>query len=288
MQVKVAIPNKGRLSDDAVDLLRRAGLRLETLGERALMAPARNGEFMVLFLRAQDIPEFVQDGVADVGITGLDIIEEEQRAVERLVDLRFGSCELALAVQDDAKVTRPEDLPPGSRVATSFPNLTKRFFQKMGKEMRIIEVSGAAEITPHIGVADCIVDLVSTGSTLKMNHMRAVATILRSTAHAIANPESLAGPKGAKVRELVFALESVVAARGRRYLMANVPRARLDDVRGILPGVSGPTIMEIAGHEELVAAHAVVPESDVYEVMNRLKAIGATGILVLPIERLYG
>ncbi|MGQ0535176.1 MAG: ATP phosphoribosyltransferase, partial [Methanobacteriota archaeon] len=233
-----------------------------------------------------DVVPAMQRGVADCGVTGLDILRESGRDVAEVMDLGFGSCTLTLAVPEASKVQRPEDVPDGARVATSFPNLTGAYFSKLGKKVQVIQVSGATEITPHVGVADCITDLVSTGSTLAVNHLRPVGDILRSTARLVAHRASLADPRrGAALREIAFALESVVAAKGKRYLMANVPRDRLDEVRKILPGISGPTIVEVAS-QSFVAAHAVVDEDDVYRAVNQLKAIGATGILVLPIERL--
>ena len=288
MPLKIAVPNKGRLSESALELFRKAGIRVETSHERKLFATALDGAFSILFVRANDIPEFVQDGVADLGVTGLDLVEEMGKDVERLMDLRFGSCRLVFAAPEDSPVKGPQDLPDGARVATSFPRLTRAYFQRAGRgNVRIVEVSGATEVTPHIGVADYITDLTSTGSTLAMNGLREVDTLLESTAWVIGCRESLRDlQKAARIQELLFALESVVTARGKRYLMANVPRESLDEVRKILPGITGPTIMEISGHPHLVAAHAVVGERDLFETVNRLKAVGATGILVLPIERL--
>ncbi|HWG90836.1 MAG TPA: ATP phosphoribosyltransferase [Candidatus Thermoplasmatota archaeon] len=285
--IKIAVPNKGRLSESTLDLFRKAGIKVENTHDRRLFATAMDGAFQLLFVRAGDIPEFVADGVADIGVTGLDIIEETGKGVERLMDLKFGACRLVLAAPDESPVKTAVDLPENARVATSFPNLTRRFFERRGRKVRIVEVSGATEATPHIGVADYITDLTSTGSTLLMNGLREVESILQSTAWVVGNPEAVHhAQKGPRIRELLFAFESVVAARGKRYLMANVPRHVLDEVRRILPGLTGPTIMEISGHPDIVAAHAVVSESQLFETVNRLKAVGASGILVLPIERL--
>ncbi|MBI4394058.1 MAG: ATP phosphoribosyltransferase [Euryarchaeota archaeon] len=289
MQLKVAIPNKGRLSEASVALLNAAGVKVDYVNDRRLFATALNEEVMVLFVRADDIPEFVADGVADLGITGFDIISETGRPVEVALDLRFGRCKLVVAVPEDSKYSTIEDVPPGVRVATSFPNLTARYFKSHSKSVQIVSVSGAAEITPHIGVADIIADLVSTGSTLKMNHMRPIATILDSTARVVVRKDALSGKDSERLRELIWALESVVRARGKRYLMANVPRDRLSDVRKILPGISGPTIVDILvdGRQgPMVAAHAVVDEDELFRVVSDLKKIGAEGILVTPIERL--
>ncbi len=283
--IRIALPNKGRLAESAKELLERAGLEFDMTHERSLVATLGD-DFQALFVRANDIPEFVADGAADVGITGRDLVEESGRELEILLDLGFGRCRLAVAVgeEEPGDVAR---LPAGTRVATSFPNLTRRYFERAGIRVEVVPISGAAEIAPHLGVADVIVDLVSTGSTLKMNGLREVATVLDSTALLICRPEVLRDDATAiKLRELVAALESVLRAEGKRYLMANVPRRRLDEVKRILPGISGPTIVDVMDSGEYVAAHAVVDRGEVYRTIAALKAIGATGILVTHIERL--
>ncbi len=271
--VKIAIPNKGRLSEETLSLLK-------------LFATARDGTIQVLFLRAQDIPEFVADGVVHLGVTGLDIVAEAGRKVETLLDLGYGSCRLCVAVPEDAKVKTAKDYPRKVTVATSFPNLTKKYFEERKIKARIIPVSGATEITPHIGIADMITDLTSTGSTLVMNGLREVDTILKSTAHVIGAPGVRKGPYGKLVQDLLFALESVVAARAKRYLLADVPRSELDEIRRFLPGIAGPTVVEIAGNPNMVAIHVVVDEDEIYDAVARLKKLGARGILVMPIDRL--
>lgn len=287
MSLRVAVPNKGRLADTTLDLLQRAGVRIDPGNERRLFAPALDGRVTLLFVRAQDIPEFVQDGVADAGITGHDLVVESGKDIQEVLDLRIGQCRLALAVPEASPIRSAKEVPAGAKVATSFPRTTRAHFARLGTEVRVVEVSGATEVTPHIGVADFVVDLVSSGSTLKVNHLREVETLLESTARMIVGPSVAAdAAKRGEVEDLLFSLRSVLTARGKRYLMANVPRARLDEVRRVLPGIDGPTVMEIAGHPDTVAAHGVVDEATLYDVVNRLKALGATGVLVLPIERL--
>lgn len=284
--LKIAVPNKGRLSEATLDLFRKSGLKVET-AERKLFATALDKTVQILFVRAQDIPEYVQDGVAHLGITGADIVAETGKDVREVMDLQFGYCRLVVAVPEHSGWSDVKAIPNGARVASSFPNLTRQFFKDAGKDVKVVEVSGATEITPHVGVADAIVDLTSSGSTLAMNNLREVATILHSTARVVVGARAW---DDARVRALVdpilASLASVVAARGKRYLMANVPRARLDEVRRILPGISGPTIMDLLTHPEMVAAHAVVDDASLSQVIQGLKGIGATGILVLPIERL--
>jgi ATP phosphoribosyltransferase len=284
--LRIALPNKGRLSDRALDLFERAGLKAEFTSSRALMATL-GSEFRAIFVRAADIPEFVADGAADVGVTGADLVAESGREVVELMDLGFGRCRLAVAVPDDSGVRHPTDISDGARVATSFPRLTDAFFQELGTEIRIVPVSGAAEIAPHLGVADAIVDLVSTGSTLQVNKLREVATVLESSARVVANRATREDGGSRRTQdELVAALASVIRAEQKRYLMSNVPRDRLDEVKEILPGLNGPTIVDVSDHGTMVAAHAVVDEDRVYQTIARLKELGAEGILVTRIERL--
>ena len=287
--LRLAIPNKGRLHDEARSLLSDAGLEVRASSERALVA-SLGGEFEAIFVRAQDIPEFVADGAADAGITGWDLVNESARSLESRLDLGFGRCRLVVAAKDDSAVRSLDDIPDGSRVATVFPQVTARFFAELGKRVELVPVSGAVEIAPHLGIADIILDLTSTGSTLRVNGLREIATVLESTARLIvAGAESGRAPTGERdrtLRELVDALASVLAARGRRYLMANVPRTQLDEVKRILPGISGPTVIDVMNGGSKVAVHAVCPASGIYRTINALKAIGAEGILVTRIERL--
>jgi ATP phosphoribosyltransferase len=284
--IRIAFPNKGRLAESARELFERAGLEFEFRGDRALQA-ALGDDFLALFVRAEDIPEFVADGAADLGVTGRDLVAEANRPVEVLLDLGFGRCRLAVAVKDESDVRDVDALPDGTRVATSFPRLTERFFAERGRKITLVPVSGAAEIAPHLGVADIIVDLVSTGSTLKVNGLREIATVLESTALLIARRELLDDPdRRRRAEELTTALESVLRAQNKRYLMANVPRRALPELKRILPGLNGPTIVDVMDGGEFVAAHAVVDRREIYRTIADLKAIGAEGILVTPIERL--
>lgn len=283
--LRLAIPNKGRLSDDCVDLLRRAGMPLQGSSERQLFASALDGRMQVLFVRARDIPAYVAAGTVDAGMTGLDVVQESQETVRDLLDLRFGACRLVLAVPQEQAGTGPKDIANGARIATTYPNLTKAYFAKAKRKVRILEVSGACEVAPMLGVADAITDIASSGSTLAMNHLREVHTILRSTCHLIAPPKTDPAVKG-ELDRLRFALGSVLAARGKRYLLADVPRKALREIQTFLPGVAGPTVVEIAGHKDLVAIQVVVDEAEVYDAVSRLKALGGRGILVMPIDRM--
>jgi ATP phosphoribosyltransferase len=282
--LRIALPNKGRLAEEARGLFADAGLEIRARGERALTA-SLGGEFEAIFVRSQDIPELVADGVADAGITGWDLVQEAGRPVDARLDLEFGRCRLVLAVREDAGIARVEELPPRPRVATSFPRSTAAWFQARSLPVEVVPVSGAAEVAPHLGIADVVVDLTSTGSTLRVNGLREVATLLESSARLVARP-GLSGAGETALAGLEEALLSVVRARGKRYLMANVPRAALHQVREVLPGLNGPTVLEIYGGGPLVAVHAVVGEAALYRTIGALKALGGEGILVTRIERL--
>lgn len=285
--LRIALPNKGRLAQDTRDLFNDAGLEVRALSDRALKA-SLGGEFEAIFVRAQDIPEFVADGAADAGVTGLDLVAESQHDIVSQLDLRFGRCRLAVAAREESGISAIEQLPPGTRIATAFPNVTASYFSKIGQDVSIVPISGAAEIAPHLGIADAIVDLVSTGSTLKTNGLREIGTVMWSTAQLVvaANRVSWLGAKETALQELATALDSVTSARGQRYLMANVPRDRLPTVRQILPGLNGPTVIDVLDGGKHVAVHAVVAASAIYRVISDLKAIGGEGILVTRIERL--
>ncbi|MCL4214764.1 MAG: ATP phosphoribosyltransferase [Gemmatimonadales bacterium] len=287
--LRLALPNKGRLNEDARSLLADAGLEVRASSDRALVA-SLGGEFEAIFVRAQDIPEFVADGAADAGITGWDLVCESERPLESLLDLGFGRCRLVVAARDERGAVDLDQVADGARVATVFPRLTQRFFEARGARVQLVPVSGAVEIAPHLGIADVVVDLTSTGSTLRVNGLREIGTLLESTARLIvAGSESGRAPTGARrtaLDELVAALRSVLAARSQRYVMANVPRDRLDEVRRILPGISGPTVIDVMNGGSKVAVHAVCPSEGIYRTINALKAVGGEGILVTRIERL--
>jgi ATP phosphoribosyltransferase len=284
--LRIALPNKGRLSEEARELFTDAGLEIRSAGPRALTA-SLGGEFQALFVRAQDIPEFVADGAAHAGVTGHDLVMESGRVLEELADLRFGRCHLAVAATEESGIHQVDDIRDGTRVATVFPRITERWFSSHGKRIEVVPVSGAAEIAPHIGIAEVIVDLVSTGSTLRVNGLREIATVLESSTRLIVAPGIRADATRARaLDELVAALGSVLAARGKRYVMANVPRARLDDVKRVVPGLNGPTVIDIMNGGIHVAVHAVVDAATIYRTIADLKALGAEGILVTRIERL--
>ncbi len=283
--LRIALPNKGRLNGSAVRLMNRIGFSVPDSSSRTLLAEFSKGRYQVLMARALDIPEFVEMGAADLGITGLDILLETKRSVERMMDLDFGRCRLVIAVPDESSIQNVSDVKDGATVATSFPNLTKEFFQALGKKVEIAEVSGATEVAPRIGLAEIITDLTETGSTLKLNHLKEIGVVLESVAVLIANPKAIEEKK-IRMDEITSAMASVMNASRKRYLMANVPKDKLTSLDTLLPGVSGPTVMNIIGRDDVVAIHAVANEDEVNGVIAMLKGIGATGILVMPIDRM--
>ena len=284
MPLKIAVPNKGRLMEETLDLLRAVGLRVPRQTDRTLIATTNGGKYQVLFTRAADIPEFVEIGAADVGVTGLDLVQETGCKVEKLLDLKYGYCKLVVAAPEHSGITSISKVPAGSRVATAFPNLTRKYFAKKKKKVEVVPVSGATEITPAIGVADLITDLTQTGSTLKQNHLVELDVILESWSIFIAGP-SLKGAGRKDAEDLVHAFDSVEDALRKRYLMANISESKLREVVRLIPGLKSPTVMTLA-EKGMVAVHAVVEEDAINALVPALKKAGATGILILPIERM--
>ncbi len=276
--LRLALPNKGRLAEPAVALLRDAGLDFE-LSERRLTTVARNYELELLFVRTDDIAEYVADGLVELGITGRDLVAERGDGMEPVLDLGFGACSLVLAAPRNGSLQRAEDL-AGRTIATGFPRLTSRFLHERGIEAALVEVHGAVEITPQLGVADAVVDLVATGSTLRMNGLRPLATLLESEAVLVGRGET----SDPRVEPLVAMLRSVLDARGKEYVMMNAPAEALERIRQLIPGLSGPTVMPLAD-PQMIAVHSVVERKVLWQLVPALKAAGARDILVLPIER---
>jgi len=287
--IRIAIPNKGRLYEPTISIFKDAGLPISGGAEsRKLFAKTTDPDIHILFARAADIPEYVQDGAADVGVTGMDLITERGSRVEALLDLKFGKASLVLAVPEESNFQKAQDL-EGKKIATEFPEITSQYFKKLGVNVDIIKVSGACEMTPHVGIADAIVDISSSGTTLMINHLKAIDTVFSSTVYLIANKESLEAKE--KILDIKTALESVLNAKKRRYLMMNAPEASLNAVKEVLPGMSGPTVMKVepgkfSGGESIVAVHAVVDADLIFTLVNKLKKVGARDILVVPIERI--
>ena len=285
MVLRMAVPNKGRLNERAVELLVKSGLDLGEDWGRKLYVKVKNKDIEIIFVRAQDIPSFVDSGAIDIGITGQDQIADAGADVEEILPLNFGHCRLSVAVPESYPYREVKDIPDGSRVATSFVNVTKRFFESIGKDVKIVQVTGAAEIMPYMNVSDFIVDLVSSGSTLKTNRLVEIHPILYSQAVAIANRESLKA-RNEEIYDIINAIRSVMNAESKKYLMADIPKSKLGDVQAMFPGLAGPTVMNIAGREDMVAIHVVIDAKDIYDAVNSLQKLGGKGILTLPIDRL--
>ncbi|MDP8905887.1 MAG: ATP phosphoribosyltransferase [Chloroflexota bacterium] len=276
--LRIALPSKGRLAEPAVALLRDAGLDFE-LSERRLSTRVDNFELELIFVRTDDITEYVADGLVDLGITGLDLVAERGDGMQPLLELGFGACSLVLAAPRAGGLHSADDV-TGCTVATAFPRLTGAFLEERGISATLVEVHGSVEIAPQLGVADAIVDLVATGSTLRINGLRPLATLLRSQAVLIG-----AAPAGnGRVEQLLTMLRSVLDARGKEYVMMNAPASSLDAIRRLIPGLAGPTVMPLAD-PSMIAVHSVVERSGLWQLVPELKAAGARDILVLPVEK---
>ena len=281
-RLRLAVPNKGRLVEPTLELLHDAGLIFDE-HDRSLVARVQNMELDILFVRTNDIIEFVGDGVADLGITGVDLLVETGAELPRIRELGYGRCRLAAAVPADSAIRELGEL-AGLRVATAHPNAARRFFEERGIPVDVIPISGAVEVAPRLGLADAIVDLVSTGSTLVMNGLRPIGDVLASEAILVANPTAHR-QRGVDVDSIDTMISAVIAARGRKYLMMNAPASKLADLERLLPGLESPSVIPLA-HEGMIAIHSVVGSDDVWGLLPRLKSAGASGILVLPIEKI--
>jgi ATP phosphoribosyltransferase len=286
--IMFALPNKGRISEPVMKVLEKAGLKITVKG-RSLFANTVDDDIKVMFARARDIPEFVADGVADIGVTGYDLVLERnvEDKVDFLLDFGFGFAKLVLAAPEDSNINSVDDIKDGMRVATEFPNLTKKYFEKLNKKVEIIELSGATEIAPFIGVADLISDLTSTGTTLRLNRLKVIDEIVSSTTRLIANKNSLKDKKKKeKINHIVIAIKSVLFAETKRLIMMNAPKDKVEEIRKLIPGMSGPTISEVLSDDNMVAIHAVVNEDEIFTLVPKLHALGARDILIVPIERI--
>lgn len=283
--LKIAIPNKGRLSEKIYDLLNRAGLTFPSKDERTLQVTTKDGKYSIIFVRTQDIPRFVEDNVADIGFTGFDIVTELKANVDKIMDLDFGNCEMIVAVKEEDPFNSSAELPEQIKVATSFPNIAKDYLESLGKKPKIIEVSGATEITPRLGLADVVVDITSSGSTLKSNKLKIIDKILDSSAIVIARKD-LSESQRNKTNSLLRALESVIDAKEKKYLMVNIPKSSLCKLKEFLPGLSAPTVTTLLGNDEKAVVHVVVDKDKVYDSIEKLKSIGGEGILIMTVDQM--
>jgi ATP phosphoribosyltransferase len=280
--IRIAIQAKGRLSEESVNLLVEAGLSIEE-GKRKLLAKCGEFPMEVLFLRDDDIPGAVAMGIADIGIVGMNEVEERSANTKVMHKLGFSKCRISLAIPKASEYTGLEYF-NGKRVATSYPAILKKFFKTRGISAQIHTITGSVEVAPSVGMADAIFDIVSTGGTLITNGLKEVEKVFFSEAVLIANP-SLDKEKRETVIQLISRFESVERSRGMKYLLMNLPEDKLEAATGILPGMRSPTVLPLA-QKGWCSIHVVVEERELWPKMEKLKAIGAEGILVLSLEKI--
>lgn len=282
-RLRIAVQKSGRLLEDSLQILKEAGISIDTSKDQQLKGQARNFPVDVFYLRNSDIPQYVQDGVADIGIIGENTVIEKQQNIEVIQMLGFSRCRLSIALPKGMPYEGPASL-QGKRIATSYPNSLQQFLERHGVAADIHEISGSVEIAPNIGLADAICDLVSSGGTLFQNNLEEKEVLLRSEACIVAAP--VMRPEVAPILErLLFRLRSVLAARQHRYLLMNAPNDRIDDIIQILPGMKSPTVMPLAT-PGWSSVHTVISEDKFWDIIEQLKACGAEGILVAPIEKM--
>jgi ATP phosphoribosyltransferase len=292
-RLKIALQKSGRLTDNSLDLLVRCGLKYSR-GKDQLMCYGENMPLDVLLVRDDDIPDLVQQDVCDLGIVGLNVIEEKRLAFEargiaplfaQVMVLDFGKCRMSIAVPEGAEYKNVSSL-RGKRIATTYPNILARFLRNNDVKAEIVTLSGAVEIAPRLGRADFICDLVSTGSTLAANHLREAETILESQAAIISTPVPVSQEKQEWIHRLTVRMDGVQQVKESKYIMLHAPRSKLNEIKKLLPGSESPTIMPLDGVGDKVAVHAVCRENVFWETLESLKSAGASAILVLPVEKM--
>jgi ATP phosphoribosyltransferase len=283
-RLKLAVQRSGRLTEETLRILQSIGLEFETYGQR-LLSHARNFPLSILFGRDDDIPEYVGFGTVDLGIVGRNLIYEENVDAIELSELGFGFCSLVVAVLRDSPYQTIDDL-NGKKIASSYPNSARRFFAERGETPEIITLSGSVEVAPGLGLSDAIVELTATGSTLILNDLRQIHSILESQAVLVANPASYADPeKRANIDRLLMRIEAVRAARRYKYVMMNAPVDKLEAIKKVIPGLKAPTVVPLA-IEGWVAVHTAIEEDTFWEIIERLRAAGAQEILVTSLDKL--
>lgn len=280
--LRIAVQKSGRLYEDSVQLLKECGIDLRNVKDR-LKTVSENFPLEVFFLRDDDIPEYVCDGVADIGIVGQNVLVEKGSDVKTVEELGFGKCRLSIGIPRNMEYSGTSTL-QGLRIATSYPNLVQQFLDQHSINATIHEISGSVEIAPGIGLADVIVDLVSSGGTLFMNGLKEAETILDSQAVLIAN-KTLADDQLAILDRLIFRINAVKKAKKNKYILLNAPNERLDEIIALLPGMRSPTVLPLA-ESGWSSVHCVLNENEFWERIEQLRAAGAEGILVVPIQKM--
>ncbi len=281
--LKLAIQKQGRLTEETLEFLRRSGLEFESYNQR-LFSLCRNFPLEILFVRDDDIPDYVASGIVDLGILGQNILNEERPKVKKLLNLRYGFCSLIVAVPKESKINKVSDL-NNKTIATTYPKSTKNFLKKNNISSEIIRISGSVEIAPALGVAEAIVDLTSTGSTLALNDLRILTKIYDSEAVLIANGKTLFNDKKGLLEKLITRFKGVLSAKNYKYVMMNAPEEILSKIKKIVPGLKSPTVAPLA-KTGWISVQTVIKEEVFWETIERLKSIGAQGIIVLPIEKI--
>ena len=289
-RLRIALQKKGRLADDSFALLKKCGLRFAIRGG-GLLARVKNMPIDLLLVRDDDIPSFVANDAADIGIVGENVLVEEQLVSKTRLDaditmrLGFSRCKLCLAASDTSGITKSADL-AGTRIATTYPGVLGRFLKEQGIDAKSVEMKGAVELAPSIGIAESICDLVSSGATLEANGLTAFETILKSEAVLIQSGRNLSSEKQALLDKLMRRIDGVIKSAETKYIMLNAPKDKVAAITELLPGSDAPTIIPLAGSDDLVALQAVCTENIFWETLEDLKALGARAILVLPIEKM--
>jgi len=279
--LRIAIQKSGRLTDKTLQLLKGIGLEFDDY-KRSLLVKCLNFDVELLLIRDDDIPEYVQDGVCDLGFVGANVTRERGADVEVLKGLNYGLCRLSIATPKSDNLDKVQDL-AGKTIATSYPNLTKAYFEEKNIEVKTVYISGAVEIAPRLEVSDAISDLVSTGNTLKANGLQEIETILESETQLIRTNRKLSNKKLELIEKFMQRIQGYQLAGRSRYIMMNAPKSAVEKIEDIIPSLKSPTVMPLADENE-VAIHSVIPLDKLWNVMEQLKSHGATGIVILPIE----
>lgn len=282
MKIRIAVQKSGRLFEDSIGILRECGISFSN-GLNKLKADANNFPMEIYFLRDDDIPQYIEDGVADIGIVGANVVLEKKKKVRQVMPLGFGKCRLSIAIPKDGSYSSPKSL-NGKRIATSYPNILGAYLRKNKLRAEIHPISGSVEIAPGIGLADAICDLVSSGSTLFTNGLKEAEVILRSEAMLVANKD-LPAAKQELLKKLIFRINALQKAGNNKYILLNAPNSKLEKICSILPGMKSPTILPLA-EKGWSSVHSVVNEDEFWEIIEKLKENGAQGILVIPIEKM--
>jgi len=283
-KLKLAIQKNGRLTEETVGFLRSSGLEFESYQQR-LFSTCRNFPLEIVYVRDDDIPDYVESGAVDLGVVGQNLINETRPNVKKLLNLRYGFCSLSLAIPKESTIKSVKDL-DNKTIATSYPSSTEYFFKKRNIKVNIIKIKGSVEITPILGIASAIVDLVSTGSTLTLNDLRIIEKLYDSEAVLLANPLSLKNEKKTKeIDKLLIRFKGVLSAKNYKYVMMNAPEKILPRIKKAIPGLKSPTISPLA-NPGWISIQSVIKEDVFWQTIEKLKKLGASDILVLPVEKL--